>query len=275
MGRSTRPDDITPLAVFLASPAAAFVTGHPLTVDGAAMGWAWWHCSTGSKVLMEKWTVNVSSPLDGSPNRRSMSRPNGPHPYAGLRNIFRPDVQGGRQPIASMHMEVVVDRATEVDFTAFVAERNHALFGTAYALTGNQHAAEDLLQSALTKLALYWNRVSSDPEAYARRIIYREHVALWRRMWKRRELPTAELPNGRVFEGDHTGVALDRLVLRDVLLNLPPRQRAVIILRYLEDRSEQEVADILGCSTGTVGSQASRALAKLRAALGNTEEVAR
>jgi RNA polymerase sigma-70 factor (sigma-E family) len=172
-------------------------------------------------------------------------------------------------------VEVVVDRATEVEFTAFVAERTHALFRTAYALTGNQHAAEDLLQTALAKLVLSWNRISSDPEAYARRIIYREHVSVWRRMWKRNELPTADPPNGRTVEGDHAGAALDRVVLRKVLLTLPPRQRAVIILRYLEDRSEQEVADILGCSTGTVGSQASRALTKLRAALGTSQEVAR
>jgi RNA polymerase sigma-70 factor (sigma-E family) len=168
-------------------------------------------------------------------------------------------------------MEVGVDRAGEVEFTAFVAERTHALFRTAYALTGNQHAAEDLLQAALAKLALYWTRVSSDPEAYTRRIIYREHISLWRRMWKRNETPTAEPPDWRVSEGDHAGAALDRVVLRSVLLTLPPRQRAVIILRYLEDRSEQEVADILGCTTGTVGSQASRALAKLRTALSESE----
>lgn len=164
-----------------------------------------------------------------------------------------------------------MDRATEVEFTAFVADRTHALFRTAYALTGNQHAAEDLLQAALAKLVLSWSRIASDPEAYARQIIYREHVSVWRRMWKRRELPTADPPSGRLLEADHAGAALDRLVLRNVLHTLPARQRAVIVLRYLEDRSEQEVAEILGCSTGTVGSQASRALVKLRAALGAAE----
>lgn len=164
-----------------------------------------------------------------------------------------------------------MDRVTEVEFTAFVAERTHALFRTAYALTGNQHAAEDLLQAALAKLVLSWNRVSSDPEGYARKIIYREHVSVWRRMWRRNELPTADPPDWRVLDDDHAGAALDRVVLRNVVLTLPPRQRAVIILRYLEDRSEQEVAEILGCTTGTVGSQASRALVKLRAALGDAE----
>jgi RNA polymerase sigma-70 factor (sigma-E family) len=168
-----------------------------------------------------------------------------------------------------MPVEVCVDPAAEGEFTAFVAERTHALFRIAYALTGNQHAAEDLLQSSLAKLALYWSRVSTDPEAYTRRILYREHISLWRRMWRRNELPTADPPEWRVSQTDHAGPALDRLVLQDVLRSLPPRQRAVIILRFLEDRSEQEVADILGCTTGTVGSQASRALAKLRAALGD------
>jgi RNA polymerase sigma-70 factor (sigma-E family) len=166
-----------------------------------------------------------------------------------------------------MPVEVCMDPVAEVEFSTFVAERTHVLFRTAFALTGNQHAAEDLLQAALAKLVLYWNRVATDPEAYARRIIYREHISVWRRMWRRNELPTAEPVHWRHVESDHAGQALDRLVLRDVLLALPPRQRAVIILRYLEDRSEQEVADILGCSTGTVGSQASRALAKLRLAL--------
>jgi RNA polymerase sigma-70 factor (sigma-E family) len=166
---------------------------------------------------------------------------------------------------------VSVDGTAEVEFTAFVAERTHALFRTAYALTGNQHAAEDLLQTALAKLALAWTRVSVDPEAYARRIIYREHVSVWRRMWKRNELPTAEPPDRPHAHVDHTGAAIDRMLLRTVLLTLPPRQRAVIVLRYLEDRSEHEVAEILGCTTGTVGSQASRALSKLRTALGDRE----
>jgi RNA polymerase sigma-70 factor (sigma-E family) len=167
--------------------------------------------------------------------------------------------------------EVVVNRDMEGEFTAFVADRTHALFRTAYALTGNQHAAEDLLQAALAKLVLSWDRVSSDPEAYARTIIYREHVSVWRRMWKRKEVSTADPPDRPVGHDDDAGTALDRVMLRRVLLTLPPRQRAVVVLRYLEDRSEQEVAEILGCSAGTVGSQASRALTKLRAALSDAE----
>jgi RNA polymerase sigma-70 factor (sigma-E family) len=160
-----------------------------------------------------------------------------------------------------------VGPAEEAEFNAFVAERTHALFRTAYALTGDQHAAEDLLQSALAKLVLYWPRITTDPESYVRRILYREHVSVWRRMWRRSETPVADPPEHEPRDPDPAGAAVLRLVLRDALRHLPPRQRAVVVLRYLEDRSEQEVAEILGCSPGTVGSQASRALAKLRDAL--------
>jgi RNA polymerase sigma-70 factor (sigma-E family) len=160
-----------------------------------------------------------------------------------------------------------VDPTGEAEFKEFVAERTHALFRIAYALTGNQHAAEDLLQTSLAKLVIAWPRITDDPEAYARRVIYREHVSLWRRMWRRRETPVAEPPELAGAEPDQTGQSVQRLVVRDALRTLPPRQRAVVVLRYLEDRSEQEVAEILGCATGTVGSQASRALAKLRTAL--------
>jgi RNA polymerase sigma-70 factor (sigma-E family) len=168
-------------------------------------------------------------------------------------------------------VEAGVNRAAEAEFTTFVAEHTNALFRTAYALTGNHHAAEDLLQTALTKLALAWSRVSVDPKAYTRRIIYREHISTWRRMWKRNETPTADPPHSRDSEVDHSDTTLDRLTLRNVLQALPPRQRAVIILRHLEDRSQHEVAEILGCTTGTVGSQTSRALSKLRTALSQTQ----
>jgi len=163
-----------------------------------------------------------------------------------------------------------VPESVDAEFTAFVAERSHALYRVAYTLTGDRHGAEDLLQIALTRLALAWHRVNGDPEAYLRRILYREHVSLWRRMWRRRELSVAEVPEGLAYP-DPAGDSVQRHVLRDALLALPPRQRAVLVLRYLEDRSETEVAEILGCTTGTVGSQASRALAKLRRHLSATE----
>lgn len=158
------------------------------------------------------------------------------------------------------------------DFTLFVSQRGHALLRAAYALTGDQHAAEDLVQSALAKLAGHWSRIDGEPEPYVRRILYREFVSAWR--WRRRrpEYVTDRLPD-RAARDDVAADTVVRLELRRALAALPPRQRAVVVLRYLEDRSEQEVAEILGCSPGTVGSQASRALAKLRAAVPATEVI--
>ena len=151
-------------------------------------------------------------------------------------------------------------------FTDFVAERTPALFRVAYALTGNQHAAEDLLQNALAKAALRWTRIRGDAEPYVKRILYRDCVSNWRlRRW-RRETTVAAPPERP--GADPTGDAEVRLVVREALRRLPPRQRAVLVLRYLDDLSERQVADLLGCSPGTVGSQASRALARLRRSLG-------
>jgi RNA polymerase sigma-70 factor (sigma-E family) len=159
-----------------------------------------------------------------------------------------------------------VDARTEARYLDFVAQATPALFRVAYALTGRQQDAEDLLQTALERLVPRWRRVD-DPMAYVRKVIYHEHIGRWRR-WGRRELSVAELPGWALCDGptsdDHAnGVAL-RQALRAALGRLGPRQRAVLVLRYLEDRSEAEVAELLGCSPKTVASQASRALARLR-----------
>ncbi len=159
-----------------------------------------------------------------------------------------------------------MDAEIEREFTEFVAERTHALFRVAYALTGNQHAAEDLLQTALAKTFTKWSRISTDAEGYVKRILYRDWISLWRRRVRRPETPVPTPP-----ERSHADASEDtilRLVLRDALLALPPRQRAVVVLRYLDDLGEREVAEILGCSPGTVASQASRALSKLRRNVG-------
>jgi RNA polymerase sigma-70 factor (sigma-E family) len=166
---------------------------------------------------------------------------------------------------ASVLVEVHVDEATERDFTEFVAQRTHALFRVAYALTGDQHAAEDLLQNALAKAAMRWSRVEGDGEAYVKRILYRDCVSVWRWRSRRRETLMATLPDLSA----HADVDPDlRMLLIDALRRLPPRQRAVLVLRYLDDMSEKQVAELLGCSPGTVGSQASRALDKLRRTVG-------
>ncbi|MBM7077560.1 MULTISPECIES: SigE family RNA polymerase sigma factor [Micromonospora] len=152
---------------------------------------------------------------------------------------------------------------TDGEFTAFVNERGDALLRVAYALAGSQHAAEDLLQNALAKAYARWPRIRGDAEPYVRRILYHDQVSGWRRLARRREVPVAVLPE-RPGERNSSHDSELRMLLRDALRTLPPRQRAVLTLRYLEDLSVEQTAAILGCRAGTVASQASRALARLR-----------
>ncbi|MET7421243.1 SigE family RNA polymerase sigma factor [Dactylosporangium sp. NPDC005555] len=160
-----------------------------------------------------------------------------------------------------------MDPATKHEFTQFVEQRSHALFRFAYALTGAQHAAEDLLQGALAKALLKWPGITDHPESYVKRIMYRDWISVWRYRHRRPETLTAEPPEKAVADpSERTDL---RLVLRDALRVLTPRQRAVIVLRYLDDMTEQQVAELLGCSTGTVASLTSRALSKLRRAAAN------
>jgi len=158
-----------------------------------------------------------------------------------------------------------VNRDAEQDFIAFVAQRGHALMRTAYALAGDQHTAEDLVQSALAKTAGRWASIRGEPEPYVRRALYREFVSGWRHRRRRPELVVPVVPD-RAAAPDPADAATDRLLLRELIATLPPRQRAVIVLRFLEDVSVDGVAEILGCTTGTVGSQTTRALAHLRKA---------
>lgn len=154
-----------------------------------------------------------------------------------------------------------MDARSEQEFTEFVDARSWALLRVAQLLTNDPHRAEDLVQTALTKLAARWHRVD-EPEAYVRRIIYHEQVGWWRRRARIREDPSAEMADRPVTDGS---IQVDRRVdLAAALRKLAPRQRAVLVLRYFEDLPEAEVAEILGCSPGTVGSQAHRALARLR-----------
>lgn len=156
------------------------------------------------------------------------------------------------------------DAAAAVDataqFSAFVNSRGPALQRTAYLLTGDWGLAEDLLQTALAKSYLAWNRIRhEDPEGYVRKVLANTHATWWRRKW-RGETPTAELPEGA---HDDQG-AEDRLALGAALARLPRRQRAVVVLRFHEDMTEAAVAHALGISVGTVKSQTAKALAKLR-----------
>ncbi len=160
-------------------------------------------------------------------------------------------------------VEVHMDSNAEDDFTAFVAARRHVLLRAAYALTGDQHGAEDLVQNALTKAASRWARIRGEPEHYVRVVIYREFVSGWRRRRRRPESIVATVPD-EINGGDPADASVNRLAMRALIATLPPRQRAVIVLRYLEDMSVEQVAAILGCTRGTVGSQTTRALAHLR-----------
>ncbi|MFF3867859.1 SigE family RNA polymerase sigma factor [Micromonospora sp. NPDC001898] len=152
---------------------------------------------------------------------------------------------------------------TDGEFTAFVNERGPALLRFAYALAGSQHGAEDLLQNALAKAYARWPRIRGDAEPYVKKILYHDQVSGWRRRSRRPEVPVDVLPEPPAERDSGHDVDL-RMLLRDALLTLPPRQRAVLTLRYLEDLSVEQTAALLGCRTGTVASQASRALAKLR-----------
>lgn len=163
-----------------------------------------------------------------------------------------------------------MDPSVEREFTEFVVSRSHALLRAAYALTGDRHAAEDLVQQALAKAFLRWRRISGDVEPYVRRIIYHDSATRWRRRRTRAETIVADPPDVTLV-GDGVENAHLRLVLRRALLALPPRQRAVLVLRYLEDKSVEETAGILGCRPGTVASQASRALEKLRGLVSSDE----
>ncbi|XTZ13199.1 sigma factor [Micromonospora echinospora] len=114
---------------------------------------------------------------------------------------------------------------TDREFTAFVNERGDALLRVAYALAGNQHGAEDLLQNALAKAYARWPRIRGDAEPYVRRILYHDQVSGWRRRSRRAEVPVAHPPERPVTRNDDHDTDL-RLLLRDALLALPPRQRA-------------------------------------------------
>jgi RNA polymerase sigma-70 factor (sigma-E family) len=151
--------------------------------------------------------------------------------------------------------------ANEADFDAFVVARSPALLRTAYLLVGDEGLAEDLLQTALTKSWFAWRRIAGEPEAYVRRVLVTTSASWWRRRWTR-ETPTADLPERRSPAGAE-GLT-DRQDLWDAIARLPRRQRAVVVLRYLEDRTEAETAQLMGCTVGTVKSQCARALAKLR-----------
>jgi RNA polymerase sigma-70 factor (sigma-E family) len=156
-----------------------------------------------------------------------------------------------------------VDRGS---FDDFVATRSTRLLRTAYLLTHDRALAEDLVQTSLAKAWFAWARIEGQPDAYVRRVMVNTYSSWWRRRWNGEEA-TAELPERGVGSGHRPADDVrvdDRTDLWRALARLPRRQRAVVVLRFYEDLSEAETAEIMQCSVGTVKSQASRALAKLR-----------
>ncbi|MEU8313599.1 SigE family RNA polymerase sigma factor [Micromonospora sp. NPDC048887] len=151
-------------------------------------------------------------------------------------------------------------------YRAYVVARMEPLRRTAYLLCGDWHTADDLVSAALLRLLRHWRRVSAmdDPDAYVRRTLLRVWLDERRRPW-RRERSWAEVPDTGVHTVSEDSA--ERLSLLALLAELPPRRRAVLVLRYFCDLSVEETARELGCSPGTVKSQAARALKTLRGRL--------
>ena len=154
----------------------------------------------------------------------------------------------------------MVDR--DRDLGAFIDARSGSLLRFAYLLTGDHALAEDLLQNSLIKVYLSWDRIRDRAalEAYTRTVMTRTQMSWWRRPARREQLGVE--PTERAARDDHNVDERDQLWR--LLATLGPRQRAVLVLRFYEDLSEAEIARVLGCSAGTVKSQLSRGLARLR-----------
>ncbi|GAA2628284.1 SigE family RNA polymerase sigma factor [Dactylosporangium fulvum] len=158
------------------------------------------------------------------------------------------------------------------EFGDFVRSRTPSLLRSAFLLTGDQHLAEDLVQNALIRTHQAWRRLhhTGNAEAYTRKIMYHLQVAWWRRgkvVESLTEDVTETLRGTRrdaSDTGDHATATAVRVTLQAALLRLTNRQRAVLVLRFFEDRSEVAAAELMGVSVGTIKSQTAKALARLR-----------
>ncbi|WP_328323441.1 SigE family RNA polymerase sigma factor [Kribbella sp. NBC_00382] len=151
-------------------------------------------------------------------------------------------------------------------FEAYFAARSGAMRGTAYLLCGDWHRAEDLVQQTFTKIYLGWRRIERREamDNYTRQTLVRTFLSERRRAWFRHESVGSPHSDQAAPSAD---LAEERLVLLEALALVPPRQRAVLVLRYWEDQSVEQTAALLECSTGNVKSQAARGLATLRGLL--------
>lgn len=177
-----------------------------------------------------------------------------------------PGGEGAAEPLATV---MPTGRTRDQEFAAFMAAATPSLARTAWLLCGDAHQADELVQQALVRTYLAWDRArAGEPLAYARRVLANQRVSTWRR--RRREVLSGQLPERGVVDAQAAHADRDQLVRALALLT--PRQRRVVVLRHLEGLSEKEVAADLGVSVGTVKSTASRALRQLRDALGDHDD---
>ncbi len=158
-------------------------------------------------------------------------------------------------------------------FEDWLAAREGALQRTAHLLTGDVHSAQDLVQTTLAKLYLRWDRVRSvdNIDAYARKALLNEHRSSWRRPVRRAEQLVEAVPD--LPAPDPPGYDGSREAVWRFVCSLPAKQRTVVVLRFYEQLTEAEIADLMGISVGTVKSQSSRAIAALRARLPDHPEI--
>ena len=156
----------------------------------------------------------------------------------------------------------------EQEFGDYVVARSRRLCEFAYLLCGDWHAAEDAVQTSLAKLFVAWRKLREREsiDAYVRRIIVRVIIDQRRLLRNQREMSWAEPPDANPV-GDAADTMPERLAALSALAKVPPRQRAVLVLRFFEDQSVEETAEALRCTTGTVKSQTARGLQTLRALL--------
>ena len=166
-----------------------------------------------------------------------------------------------------------VHRDLSPDFERFVLDRSTALLRTAVLLVGDRDHAEDLVQTTLLRLSRHWRNVGEYPEAYARRVLVNLTRDHWRRRGRRGHEQELDERVPHPAAPDPADTVVDRDVLRRALADLPRRQREVMVLRFFADLSVVDTAEALGVSEGTVKTQTSRAVARLRQELGEKENV--
>ena len=157
------------------------------------------------------------------------------------------------------------------DFDDFVNTRGPALLRFAYLLTGNAHQAEDMVQEALARSHSHWSRIEQYqvPEAYVRKAVLRQYLS-WRSRRSSSEITVANVPDRVAVTADEADRIVVRQQLGQLLARLPRMQRAVLVLRYFEDRDDDDIAELLGCARATVRVHAARGLRRLRDALPST-----